>query len=192
VLLDKKTLDGIAAGDIRLAFRRWTRPTVKTGGTLRTRIGVLRITEVRRISAREITPTDAKLAGFATKKALMERLAKRADGALYRVAFEPGGTDPRVALREDDDLTDEDVSRIAQRLARMGPWTTQTLELIERNPGVRAADLAPQLQQERLPFKANVRKLKALGLTISLERGYRLSPRGAAYLRTRARPAPPA
>jgi hypothetical protein len=31
----------------------------------------------------------------------------------------------------------------------------------------------------------NVRKLKALGLTISLEVGYRLSPRGQAYLRAR-------
>jgi len=34
----------------------------------------------------------------------------------------------------------------------------------------------------RLPFKANVRKLKALGLTESLEVGYRLSPRGEALL----------
>ena len=35
--------------------------------------------------------------------------------------------------------------------------------------------------RERLPFKADVRKLKALGLTESLEVGYRLSPRGRAY-----------
>ena len=33
---------------------------------------------------------------------------------------------------------------------------------------------------ERAPFKLNVRKLKALGLTESLEKGYRLSPRGEA------------
>ena len=73
-----------------------------------------------------------------------------------------------------------------------GPWTTETLQLIADNPGTRAADLAPELHQERLPFKANVRKLKELGLTISLERGYRLSPRGTAYLlRTRGTPAPP-
>ena len=32
-----------------------------------------------------------------------------------------------------------------------------------------------------LPFKRNVRKLKELGLTESLEVGYRLSPRGEAY-----------
>ncbi len=53
--------------------------------------------------------------------------------------------------------------------------------LIARNPGVRAGDLAPQAGQETLDFKRNVRKLKNLGLTISLEVGYRLSPRGELY-----------
>jgi len=33
------------------------------------------------------------------------------------------------------------------------------------------------------PFKTDVRKLKNLGLTISLPVGYRLSPRGEAYVR---------
>ena len=35
---------------------------------------------------------------------------------------------------------------------------------------------------EKLKFKSNVRRLKALGLTESLEVGYRLSPRGQAWL----------
>ena len=48
--------------------------------------------------------------------------------------------------------------------------------------GVRAADLAESFGRETQPFKTDVRKLKNLGLTISLEVGYRLSPRGAAYL----------
>jgi Mn-dependent DtxR family transcriptional regulator len=63
-----------------------------------------------------------------------------------------------------------------------GAWTRRTLKLIADRPATRAADLAEALGQERLPFKANVRKLKALGLTESLEVGYRLSPRGRAYL----------
>jgi hypothetical protein len=194
VLLDKDTLDGIAAGRITLQFRRWKRPTVKAGGSLRTPVGVLSITDVRRISASEITPQEARQAGFDSKAALMRRL--RPEGKLHRVAFELAGEDPRIALRQSENLTTEEVTAIQTRLKRMddratrGPWTTQTLELIARNPGVRAQDLAPQLHHERLPFKANVRKLKELGLTISLERGYELSPRGRAYL-TRARPAPP-
>ena len=36
--------------------------------------------------------------------------------------------------------------------------------------------------RERHPFKTDVRKLKELGLTESLEVGYRLSPRGRALL----------
>ena len=56
------------------------------------------------------------------------------------------------------------------------------LELIARHPETRAADLAPLLGRERLPFKADVRKLKELGLTESLRIGYRLSPRGRAVL----------
>jgi hypothetical protein len=48
---------------------------------------------------------------------------------------------------------------------------------------VRAGDLAVELGREREPFKIDVRKLKNLGLTTSLEVGYRLSPRGEAYWR---------
>jgi hypothetical protein len=54
--------------------------------------------------------------------------------------------------------------------------------LIADRPGVRAADLAAAEGREKLPFKADVRKLKELGLTESLEVGYRLSPRGRALL----------
>jgi hypothetical protein len=66
-----------------------------------------------------------------------------------------------------------------------GAWIMQTLGAIAERPATRAGDLATDLGQERLPFKANVRKLKALGLTESLEVGYRLSPRGRAYLAER-------
>jgi predicted transcriptional regulator len=68
------------------------------------------------------------------------------------------------------------------RTSRTGPWTRATLEAIEASPGRRAADLAAALGRERDDWKRDVRKLKELGLTSSLEVGYRLSPRGAAYL----------
>jgi hypothetical protein len=50
----------------------------------------------------------------------------------------------------------------------------------------RAADLAASFGRETQPFKLDVRKLENLGLTLSLDVGYRLSPRGEASLRTRA------
>jgi ribosomal protein S19E (S16A) len=46
----------------------------------------------------------------------------------------------------------------------------------------RGFDLAAAAGRERHPFKTDVRKLKELGLTESLEVGYRLSPRGRALL----------
>ena len=101
---------------------------------------------------------------------------------------EESGPDPRVALRERADLSGDERDQIAARLARMdarsthGPWTGETLALIAEKPATLAADLAAEMGRERLPFKADVRKLKELGLTESLEKGYRLSPRGRAFL----------
>ena len=45
-----------------------------------------------------------------------------------------------------------------------------------------STDLAAQAGQERRAYKMRMPRLKALGLTESLERGYRLSPRGRAFL----------
>ena len=80
-------------------------------------------------------------------------------------------------MREQAALTEEDVAELTRRLARLdrasthGPWTDAVLRLIAERPAVRAGDLAESLGRERLAFKADVRKLKALGLTESLEVG---------------------
>ena len=62
------------------------------------------------------------------------------------------------------------------------PWTCQVLELIASHPGTRAAALAVHTPWATPRFKTQVRKLKSLGLTVSLETGYRLSDRGAQAL----------
>jgi hypothetical protein len=63
-----------------------------------------------------------------------------------------------------------------------GPWTAKAMELIDQFPGRPAEVLAREAGQDKVPFKACVRKLKTLGLTESLEVGYRLSPRGRRIL----------
>ena len=45
-----------------------------------------------------------------------------------------------------------------------------------------STELAAMMGVDRPRFKQRVRRLKALGLTESLEVGYRLSPRGEAVL----------
>ncbi|HET8950040.1 MAG TPA: hypothetical protein VFN44_06010 [Solirubrobacteraceae bacterium] len=191
MLLRKDTLERIAAGEVTVAFRWWTKPTVRAGGTLQTAVGQLAIASVRPLPVSAVTVEDAKKAGFASRAALLKAFPRKPGSRLYRVEFEVAGPDPRIALRERADLTDEEIAGLSAKLARMGPWARATLELIAVRPGTRAGDLAEELQQERLPFKANVRKLKALGLTESLEVGYRLSPRGRAYLDATRQPPTP-
>ena len=55
-------LNGIRTGKITPAFRRWTRPSVRAGGTQRTAVGVLTIETVKAIRESEITATDARRA----------------------------------------------------------------------------------------------------------------------------------
>ena len=62
-------------------------------------------------------------------------------------------------------------------------WTGATLALIAANPRVAASRLAPRLGLETAPFKSNVRRLKALGLTISHDTGYTLTSLGVRVLR---------
>ena len=185
MLLRQSVLDGIRSGSITLAFRRWRRPTVKTGGTLRTAIGELQIRSVDVVSLDEVTAAEAKRAGYPSLNALKEEL-QRFDGQIYRIAFGAVSADRRIDLRERVPAREE-MQTILARLASMDrraprPWTAATLHLLDRQPGVRAGDLADKIGMERMPFKANVRKLKELGLTISLEVGYELSTRGRAVL----------
>jgi hypothetical protein len=193
MLFRRADLAAIAAGERTLAFRRWKRPQVKVGGTQQTPIGLLAIEAVDRVE--EITPADARRAGFPDPAAALAMMRDR-EGDIYRIAFRLAGPDPRIALRENAALTAADRAEIAARLARLdrggthGLWTDATLRAIADAPGTRAADLAERFGRERLPFKADVRKLKALGLTESLEVGYRLSPRGRAYLDGVVAPAP--
>jgi hypothetical protein len=185
MLFPQKTLRGIEAGKVTLAFRRWRRPTVRPGGTLRTRVGVLAIESVEPVSEQAITDAEARRAGAAGRDELIASL--RPEGTLYRIEFRLAGPDPRMALRERAYMDAEERAVIDARLARLdaasrhGPWTARVLDLIGRRPATRAPDLAAELGRETAPFKADVRKLKELGLTESLERGYRLSPRGRAY-----------
>lgn len=184
MLLDRRTLAGIAEGSITRVLRRWRRPSVRSGGSLTTAAGVLAIEAVELLSEAEIDDAEAKAAGFASRGAALASLAGR-EGDLYRIRLHLAGPDPRLALRERAELDADEVEALAERLSRLDarrPWTAATLTLIAAHPGRRAPELAALLDRETLAFKQDVRKLKALGLTESLEVGYRLSPRGEALL----------
>ena len=188
MLIPIRTLEEIAAGRVDLAFRRWARPAVKAGGSQRSSLGVVRFDAVDPVELGDVTDAEARRAGFADHAALAEELARHRDGQLYRIRLHREGDDPRIALRESSALTDDDVATITARLDRLdrasshGVWTRATLALVRDRPATRAPDLAASVGRETQPFKLDVRKLKNLGLTISLRVGYELSPRGRAYL----------
>ena len=185
MLFRQDVLRRIAEGEVTLAFRRWRRPTVKAGGTLRTRVGVLAIDSVEPVDEHRVSDADARRAGAESREALLTEGPQ--ERPLYRIEFRLAGPDPRIALRERADISPGEYAEIDARLSRLdaasrhGPWTRKVLELIAARPGTRAPDLAASLGRETAPFKADVRKLKELGLTESLQIGYRLSPRGRAY-----------
>jgi len=187
MLLPPAVLRAIADGTVTLAFRRWERPRVRPGGRQRTAVGVLAFDAVEPVVRGEIGEDDARAAGFVDRDELLRFLDRRATGTIYRIRLRLGGPDPRVALRASIP-DDEQLGEIRRRLARLdrtsrhGAWTTTVLRLIDTEPGVRAAELAARLGRETRAFKLDVRKLKELGLTESLPRGYRLSPRGRAVL----------
>ena len=180
---------GLHDGSITMAFRRWRRPQVVAGHRYRTGLGMVLAESVAVVEPSDITAGEARDAGFPSADALVTDL--RGDPALplYRIRFRQlEGPDPRDELAATDALTDADAAVIAKRLARMdeaskrGPWTRDVLEIIARQPAVVSTTLAAELGWERADFKSHVRRLKELGLTISLDVGYRISPRGAAYL----------
>lgn len=184
---------GIADGTVTVAFRRWKAPTVVVGRPYRTGGGRVEIVTVDVVDPATITDVDAVRAGHPSADDVRNQLSgrNRDDSvfSVYRVEFrllnEP---DPRDALANDVDLSSDDIEEIDRRLDRFdrsskfGPWTRSTLAMIAERPSTRAPDLAASVGRETQPFKLDVRKLKNLGLTISLNPGYRLSPRGQAYL----------
>jgi hypothetical protein len=187
VLFPKRFWTGIEDGSITVAVRSWRRPSVKAGSTLHSPVGLLGIDSVEVIEASDLTEADAGAAGYRSLGELLGQLARFPEGDVHRVRFHRIGDDPRIALRDDADLSPDDVAAITRRLDRLdrasshGPWTRQALDLIEQNPGRRAPDLAAMVGRDTQPFKTDIRKLKAMGLTESLRIGYRLSPRGVAY-----------
>jgi hypothetical protein len=184
--------DAIASGEVDLTFRRWRRCQVVAGHRYRTAAGMLEVDEVAEVDPSTLSDADARRAGHADAAALLADSTGDPSLPLYRVRFHPVvDPDPRDELAHDAALSADDVAALQARLDRLdraakhGPWTRETLGLVAAHPEMRAAELAAMVGRELAPFKLDVRKLKNLGLTISLERGYRLSPRGEAYLRSR-------
>jgi hypothetical protein len=179
----------VASGEITVTWRLWKYAHVKAGKLYVSGFsfgGAIAVDDVREVRAADITDADALEAGQPDATALIEVARSHTgrtvtpDTLLYRVRFHfeaEAPPKPEYSLDE--------VSKRLQRLdkaSRTGPWTLQTLHLVEENPGIVSRHLAPQIDMPRDDFKLNVRKLKNLGLTLSLPVGYELTELGQTYL----------
>ncbi|MEJ7585882.1 MAG: hypothetical protein WKF43_17770 [Acidimicrobiales bacterium] len=187
MLFPQRFWDGLADGTTTLAFRRWRRPAARAGSRHRYPRGVLSIDRVEVVEPEDLTEGDARRAGYEHLDELRASLVGR-PGDLYRIELHHSGEDERIDLRQRNELGAEELDAIRRRLERLdvagghGPWTRAVLVAIHERPATRAADLAALFGRDKPAFKADVRKLKQLGLTESLDVGYRLSPRGRAVL----------
>jgi hypothetical protein len=187
MLFKQVHLKGIYNGEISLAFRKWQKPLIKRGSIIKTSIGQVEILEIIEINASEITLEEAERAGYKDLESLLESLDRRPNGNIYKIQVRYHLPDPRISLREQSNLSDEDVNNIRTRLQRMderskyGKWTMPVLFLIKENPKMRAQFFADKMNVEKNWLKSNIRKLKNMGLTMSHEIGYTLSPRGESY-----------
>src|SRR5260221_4266085 len=141
------------------------------------------------VTARHNDGGQASDAGYATVEELLAALRGDEKPPLYRIRFhrvdEP---DPRDELAAQSELTNQELAALTAQLTRMdnvgshGPWTGAVLTQIADHPATVSTDLAGTLGLGRQDFQLHVRRLKQIGLPISLDVGYRVSPPGGAFL----------
>lgn len=174
--------EGIRTGEITMTLRAWQKPQATPGNAYK--LGAsesIVVTAVDLVALSEIRPRDAKASGFSSTDELVAMLRKASTRKLtsrskiYRIRF-------RYAGERGDDAPSHSLEVLHAKLDRMGAWSRHLLKLIARNRGVSSAILSEQFGRERLRFKADVRKLKRLGLTRSLDVGYEITEAGKSLL----------
>ena len=189
MLIKSVHLHGIKSGTVRLAFRRWEKPRVKEGTLLKTFIGLVKVERITLVKEGQITKKDVWDAGFESLEQLLNSLQQRDSGNIYKIALRYHAEDPRIKGREQKTLTDSVYAELKNKLVRLdknsrqGMWTKKVLLAIQKNPHLRAVGVAKLTGFEKQWLKLNIRKLKNLGLTISHEVGYELSPLGKAFVK---------
>ncbi|MEP7241475.1 MAG: hypothetical protein ABI697_11360 [Devosia sp.] len=84
MLIKFEVLEAIRRGEITLQFRRWSRPTVKPGGTLKTKVGLLRIGRIDDMRPEDVSVADARKAGFADLGEFQAWLNTMKQGPLFQ------------------------------------------------------------------------------------------------------------
>lgn len=188
MLFQRRFHERIRSGEIRCTVRIWLRPHVKVGGRYALGGGAIVVDKIHETRLDDITPALAKRCGFPSLADLL-KTAKHGPGErVFVIDFHYDGKTAARSKPDTDVFSAVEIAELVPRLEAMdrrsktGAWTLATLRAIDARPGVLAAKLARSLGRPRDELKRDVRKLKNLGLTFSLEVGYRLTPKGEALL----------
>ena len=155
---------------------------------MNTALGQVEINDISEVSEESITEEDAKRAGFENKKDLFGSFYRTSKGRIYKLGVSYHSEDPRIKLREQTELSEEVFLELKRKLWRLdkyskkGHWTKTVFITIRNNPNKHAVSIAETTGFEKEWLKINIRKLKNLGLTISHNVGYEISPFGNVFL----------
>lgn len=83
MLLKLDVLEAIKRGEIDLQFRRWTRPSVRANGTLKTKLGVLQIGRMDEMNPADVSEADVRRAGFRDLADFRRWLGTMKEGPLF-------------------------------------------------------------------------------------------------------------
>lgn len=177
----------IAKGEITSSFRQWRKPQAKVGGQYNIPpFGAIEVIALRETNLATATQRQISTTGFRSAEALAEYLSVDLNTTLFEVSFRYLG-EQDVNKPSTEQLDEAALTKLRSKLKRMdadAPWIELALTLIAKQPGTRAADLAPRFDMDTPTFKRNIRRLKSQGLTQSLEVGYRVSERGEQVLQS--------
>lgn len=188
MLFNAETAKRIRNAEITVSLRTWRRPQARVGGVYYLRpSGAVEVTAMTECTLHDVSTDDLRDAGFVDRSAVVSVLGIDENDPIWvvRFSFHPNRTRP---LPDRTSVDHDELVTLATKLARKderspdGPWTRATLVLIGKQPGTVSTQLAEQLDRDRLTLKRDIRKLKSLGLTISLDVGYRLSTKGEALV----------
>ncbi len=177
----------MSAGEMTVTFRAWpsSQATAGKAYTFDAERSLV-VDAVDLVPAGSIDDASAMLAGEASAaamRAMLNKTSRREIGdedLVYRVAFHLAGAVPKKASLPAEVIVEK--LRAMDQRSTKGTWTRDYLQMIADGPRVGAKVHAARRGEEVPVLKADVRKLKALGLTVSFEVGYGLTDLGQEVL----------
>ena len=184
MLFKQKHLEGIKAGTVSLAFRRWKRTDLKKGSLIKTSLITVEITDIATIREAHINDIDAKKAGFISLDSLLKSLHSEEDLKIYKMHVRHYKELAKPKPVEKSSLSNTDIKNLKARLtqfdnySRNGAWTKDLLTTLHDNPSSTSTELSLKTGKTKEWLQLNIRKLKNLGLTVNNDPGYALTKIG--------------